>query len=359
MKKNKLENLDSLIREACASDKPFIIQITSLKELYEMSAGAGGGIHAAVGTKKEKKNVRKEVKTEMMLRKYINDKVRKIFKQKRQEEAVSEVALRKVIRQLLKEGDVSDVHPHRSTGINVLEDVLKKSIPTLRADYKRLTTDKSQRDSFRAHVIKAIEDQLKPSLVNDKFPMNATSPDPTEMDDEESGIGGDETIKASPEEGGGELGGGELDMGLGGEEEPAPEGGEEEQSPEDKAFADELAALEEADIDIDIEDPPEEKKIDVDGENEQSDEEKFGTGLEGLDETGRNMAYTSFRKVSQYILDAYDSLANMEDKEVFVDYLITNLKLYFDKFEDELQKSVEEPTTDQYKDAQGNTEGGI
>ena len=98
---------------------------------------------------------------------------------------------------------------------------------------------------------------------------------------------------------------------------------------------------------------PEEKKIDVDGEDEQSDEEKFGSGLEGLDETGRNMAYTSFRKVSQYILDAYDSLANMEDKEVFVDYLITNLKLYFDKFEDELQKSVEEPTTDQYKDAAG------
>ncbi len=73
------------------------------------------------------------------------------------------------------------------------------------------------------------------------------------------------------------------------------------------------------------------------------------------------MAYTSFRKVSQYILDAYDSLANMEDKEVFIDYLITNLKLYFDKFEDELQKSVEEPTTDQYKDAagEGSTEGGI
>jgi hypothetical protein len=244
----------------------------------------------------------------------------------------------------------------------VLEDVLKKSIPTLRADYKRLTTDKSQRDSFRAHVIKAIEDQLKPSLVNDKFPMNATSPDPTEMDDEESGIGGEESLEASPEAGGDELGmapaGDEADLGA---EEPAPAGEEEEveQSPEDKEFADELAALEEAEIEVDIEDEPQNKKLDVEDDDGPTDEEKFGQGLESLDETGRNMAYTSFRKISQYILDAYDSLANMEDKEVFVDYLITNLKLYFDKFEDELQKSVEEPTTDQYQDAQGNTEGGI
>jgi len=353
MKKNKLENLDSLIKEACSREEPFIIQITSLKDLYEMSAGGGGTMHAAVGTKKEKKNVRKEIKTEMMLRKYINTKAKEVFKQRNREEAVNEAALRSVIRQLLKEGDVSDVHPHRSTGINVLEDVLKKSIPTLRADYKRLTTDKTQRTSFRAHIIKAIEDQLKPSLVNDQFPMNhSPHTDPAEPG-ENSGIGGE----VAPDEGGEEEGG-ELDMGLGGELEDAP-APETEQSPEDKEFSDELAALEEADIDIDIEDTPGDKKLDIEDDDGPSDEESFGKGLEGLDETGRNMAYTSFRKVSQYILDAYDSLANMEDKEVFIDYLITNLKLYFDKFEDELQKSVEEPTTDQYEDAAGDTEGGI
>jgi hypothetical protein len=41
-----------------------------------------------------------------------------------------EFRLRKVIRKLLKEGDISDMHPHRSTGINILEDVLKKMITT-------------------------------------------------------------------------------------------------------------------------------------------------------------------------------------------------------------------------------------
>ena len=205
-----------------------------------------------------------------------------------------EQILRSLIRKMLTEGDLSDIHPHRSTGINTLEDVLKKSIPTLRTDFKRLTTDKKQRDSFRAHVIKAVKDALMPELVKGSY-----------------GVEG--SLMAEPEV-----------------------------APEDS----ELAELEEADIQIDVQD--DEKKIPVEADDEPRPEEEFGSGLEGMDETGRNMAYTSFRKVSQYILDAYDSLANPKDKEIFVDYLVTNLKLYFDKFEDELQSTVVEPTTSQY-----------
>ena len=89
----------------------------------------------------------------------------------------------------------------------------------------------------------------------------------------------------------------------------------------------------------------------VEKDDTPSEEEAFGTGLEGLDETGRNMAFTCFKKVSQYILDAYDSLANPKDKEIFIDYLITNVKLYFDKFESEIAKTVDEPTTDEYESA--------
>ena len=51
------------------------------------------------------------------------------------------------------------------------------------------------------------------------------------------------------------------------------------------------------------------------------------------------------------MLDAYDSLANPKDKEIFLDYLVTNLKLYFDKFESELSNTVEEPTTPEYNTA--------
>ena len=87
---------------------------------------------------------------EKTLREYIRKKIVKTLRE--QEER--EYQLRKVIRQLLKEGDLSDIHPHRSTAINTLEDVLKKAIPTLRKDYKNLTTDLDQRSSFRSHILK-------------------------------------------------------------------------------------------------------------------------------------------------------------------------------------------------------------
>ena len=101
---------------------------------------------------------------------------------------------------------------------------------------------------------------------------------------------------------------------------------------------------------VDIED--EEKKIPVEDDEQPKEKDEFGSDLEGFDETGRNMAFTTFKKVSQYILDAYDMLANVEDKKIFVDYLVTNMKLYFDKFEQEIQKDVEEPSTQQYDSMQ-------
>jgi hypothetical protein len=204
------------------------------------------------------------------------------------------------------EGDISDIHPHRSTAINVLELVLKKAIPTIRADYKRLTTDKNQRISFRAHIVNAIKDALMPSMINQQYLQGTAAGEPSALLSE-------------------------------------PTGGEEELGDLDA----ELAALEEADITLDVSD--DEKKIEVDPVEEPSEEEQFG--LEGMDETGRNMALTTFKNVSQYFLDAYDSLANPKDQEVFVDYLVTNLKLYFDRFEDELQAQVEEPSTKSYSDA--------
>ena len=88
----------------------------------------------------------------------------------------------------------------------------------------------------------------------------------------------------------------------------------------------ELAALEEADVQIDVvgdedpqDKPEDEKKLNVEPDEEPDEKSEFG--IEGMDETGRNMAYTTFRKISQYILDAFDMLANTKDKEVFIDYL--------------------------------------
>jgi len=233
--------------------------------------------------------------------------VRKKIHEHMIEQRKSEHTLRLVIRKMLKEGDLSDVHPNRSTGINTLEDVLKKSIPTLRTDFKRLTTDKKQRDSFRAHIVKAVKDAIMPEMVKGSYGIGDAG-------------GSASALLSEPVNG------------------ATPEG--------EESLDSDLSDLEEADIQIDVGD--EDKKIPVEADDVPSAEEDFGSGLEDMDETGRNMAYTSFRKISQYVLDAYDSLANPKDKEIFLDYLVTNLKLYFDKFEDELQSTVEEPTTSEY-----------
>ena len=247
-------------------------------------------------------------KEEQALREYIRKKISKTIRE--QEE--KEFQLRQIIRKLLREGDISDVHPHRSTAINTLEDVLKKAIPTLRTDYKRLTTDASQRESFRAHILKAMKDSVAPSMNNAKYGEGGA------LLSEPSNLEADEV----------------ADEAEGDFEETETEGGLE----------DELAALEEADVQIDLTDKEDdEKKLNVEPDEEPDEKADFGGGLEGMDETGRNMAYTTFRKISQYILDAFDMLANTKDKEVFIDYLLTNTKLYFDKFESELQKTVDEP----------------
>ena len=69
-------------------------------------------------------------------------------------------------------------------------------IPTLRTDYKRLTTSKEQRDSFRAHIVNAIKKSLLPSLVNDKY-VQGDNIDPGMLMAEP---GGDGEVDEPPEE---------------------------------------------------------------------------------------------------------------------------------------------------------------
>ena len=324
-----------------------IIEITTLKQLFELSSGGGGSVqgYSSPVDKKEEDNKmikREELVTEQKLRSYIRNKIQNNINEQKQKQLNEEVMLRQVIRSLLKESDISDVHPHRSTGINVLEDLLKKMIPTVRTDYKRLTTSLEQRESFRAHFMNAIKKSLLPSLVNDKFVQGGGI---------DSGM-----MLSQPEDDG------VTDIAPKPEfEAEVDDMAEVRWSGNDTDFNgkrdDELEEeLLEAEIDIAIEDDPDPaKKIDAGlGDEEPDEEEEFASGLEatGLDATGRNMAFTSFKKVQQYILDAYDLLRDPKDKKVFVDYLITNMKLYLDKFEDELSGTLE-PTTPEYEKAKG------
>ena len=204
---------------------------------------------------------------------------------------------RMLVRKLIVEA-AEEAAPHKNTGINVLSDLLKTVVPQIESEYKLLTTDQEQRESFRAHVINAVQNTLAASRAVEK------SADAAGMDME-------------------------LPM--------------QEQ---------------EADINIDVEtdseDTPEddEKFIDIDDKpsSEEGEEEEDTFGLDGEDQTGRNFAQRAFEKIEKQILEAYELLSNEEDKGLFYDYLITNLKLYFDKFEDELSSSLPEPTTDEYEE---------
>tara|TARA_R110002020_G_scaffold402186_2_gene612374 strand:+ start:616 stop:1425 length:810 start_codon:yes stop_codon:yes gene_type:complete len=232
--------------------------------------------------------------------KILRSNIRSLIKHVKQKKLNEEKELRCIIRSLLahelqtlEEGSTPDVDPtpNKSTGINVLEDLLKKIVPILQDDYKLLTTSDIQRKSFRAHIVKAIIDTLTPAEINN------------EAGDEEA------EVDASLEE--------VIDIEVGGEDE--------------EKFID---------IRTDAE-----KSADEEPEDPRAD---FGQGLEAEDETGRNMAYTTFKKIQTSVIDSYELLSDEEDQELFYDYLIANVKLYFDKFETELSDSVEEPTNQAY-----------
>ncbi len=243
----------------------------------------------------------REVRKEMKLRKFISESLEKIFASNVKEatsQLLEERELRNVLVGVIAEAG-AEVVPHRSTGINVLEDLLKKIIPIIEQDYKKLTSSSEQRDAFKSHVVNAIQNSLAP--------MRAA---------EEAG----EPII-------------DLDEDIDVELSPAQELGLEMPS----------------DLDADSIEPDEDKFIDIDGDgvpdNVDSDIDAPQTG----DMTGRNFAENTFNKIEKQIGEAYALLGDLEDKDVFYDYLITNIKLYFDKFEDELSRVLPEPTTPEYE----------
>jgi len=239
---------------------------------------------------------------------HLRENIRYLIRHVKQKRLNEENVLRSIVRSLveyetkaLEEATTPDVDPtpNKSTGINVLEDLLKKIVPILEDDFKLLTTDPVQRQSFRSHIVKAVVNTLTPVEANNDAVEDA----------------GAESIEEV--------------------------------------------------IDIDIGDADEDKFIDIRTDAEKTADEEpedprdqFGAGLESEDQTGRNMAYNTFKKIESNIIDAYELLSNEEDQELFYDYLIANVKLYFDKFENELAGSVPEPSNQAYDMAKGE-EGGM
>ena len=115
-------------------------------------------------------------------------------------------------------------------------------------------------------------------------------------------------------------------------------------------------------VNLEVDETPDEDKFipvraqDKEEVAQKKEKEDEFIKISGANRTGANFAEKAFNKVEQQMLDSYENLEDQEDVETFYDYLITNFKLYFDKFEDELSGNLEEPTTDAYeKEASGGS----
>lgn len=261
----------------------------NLEEISSMAGGSVQGYSLPLGSRKKKAKKQKEMIEEMILREIVYEMLkRKHVKEQKQ----NEFKLRGIVKKLIAEAkkDIED-SPHSSTAINLLEDLLKSILPNLETQYKSLTTSKAQRDSFRAHVVNAVSELLDTEDLN-----------------RDSSLSQEAEVESL-----------------------------EEQEME-----------EEVNIKVsDVDAPADDKFIDIEAETEEV-EEPDTFSIAGQDETGRAMAQEAYNDIEKNIADTYAILHDETDQKLFHDYLITNLKMYFDKYEKELG-AVMEPTTDEYE----------
>ena len=301
------------------------VEEEELEEISSMAGGSVQGYSLPLGAKPKRKREdkaliregmeqmdRHEVYEEIRLRKIIREGIKKInakIENEKKQTVLEEQRLRSAIRKLiLQEGTTTgdtDPAPHRSTGINFLEKLLKNIVPTLEDDYKTLTTSEDQRESFRNHILKAIQDTIEPLKVTSQAGSEGDQIALAEEEDEEL------TIKVE----------------------------------DDPDFIDIRSDKEIAD-----------EEAEISGEPKTAEDEKVQFGIEGEDEVGRNAAFDTFKKVSKQIVSAYDELTGSpRDQDLFYDYLLTNIKLYFDKFENDMSP-VEEPESPDYDPSQMDRE---
>lgn len=250
---------------------------------------------------------------EQTLRSYIKNMILETKKKQKKEylESLTEERhLRHFIRQLLTE--VEDDTPETTTGMNVLKDLLTVIVPILEDEYVQLSTSKDQRDSFRAHIIKSVQNLISTASMYTKRSegsadlRGAAQPNPQQLS--EADVDGD-----------------------GVEDEEQPEGPQS-----DPAF-------------INVKEPQQKKP-----------EEAF-VQIPNIDATGRDMAKKAFLRIQKQILESYSVLHDSKDRNLFYKYLITNLKLHFDSFEDSLTINPKEPTTPEYEEERSRkeTESGL
>lgn len=111
---------------------------------------------------------------------YINERQQSMLK-----EAHLEYQLRKTIRKLIL-AEKQEMPPHRNTGINVLGQLLKRIVPVIKKDFKTLTTDDDQRQSYRSHIVNQTVKTLAPIELADEADEEAQELEEVEVDIEDN-----------------------------------------------------------------------------------------------------------------------------------------------------------------------------
>lgn len=263
---------------------------------------------------------RQELLEEQLLRKAIKTFLKKKITEQLQSNSkevylLSQALKKKTLQTEAKTGSTSPDSPLDITAMNFLRDLLRNVVPVIQPAYKALTTDVRQRESYKAHILAAVEDVI----------------------DTESANPGEDLKGSEQEE--------ELDEEI------------------NIDFSDEEPAKEEGFIDIEPEEEPEPEEVTPEEEFSQN----LGLNDKGLDTTGRQQAMETMNSISKQISEMFrkidpDSRVATEkvpelskgypelvkdngvsERSVFKIYLIKNLMLYFERFESELNNAPAAP----------------
>ncbi|QDP63279.1 MAG: hypothetical protein GOVbin703_26 [Prokaryotic dsDNA virus sp.] len=263
-------------------------------------------------------SIDKQIIAEKVYRKKIKDAISK-FNSKRLDEQKKNMIVEKIYRAKIRKDlnsllEKKDTVRYKSTGLNSLDDLFMNSnfLTTLETPYYTLTTSKEQRDDYKNHVLQAILDFFKtlspeqePEMVNESLQYI--------FEQEEADISVEVT---------------------------------DEELPDDKVVGPERRDRDEA-----------QEKLEKELESDNAKSIKTSG-----DFTGRNKARSAVSKVEKSIKDYYDDLGNPADAADFKTYLIANLRLYFDSWENALQNDADpqfsQDVNKAVEDAQADIEAG-
>ena len=229
--------------------------------------------------------------------KKMNENKKRIIIEKLVREKIKHTLMRVRKRMIIREA--KETVKYSSTGLNTLDDLFMNSnlLTTLETGFNSLTTSEEQRSDYKNHILQSMIDLLKQMDVtvdkdSDTDEMQELSEVLRRLNEEEEP---DLTITVM----------------------------DEDELPDDKVVG------------------PERRERD---EAEKEDEPAEDDNAEAMDPeadlTGRKKANSVFSKIEKSVTDYYSSLGNPADKKDFKVYILANLELYFQKWENSLMNDV-------------------